>query len=251
MMYLVFFMLGLFVGRILHIIIKCLTEQKNFFSCSWRHHRHLRPYFFDLLLSIVAKTPSSESCRYCCSLFSLRKLIEELLTSFLFIQCFAIFGSSVHLFKGLLFTSFLIVISFIDYDTSLIYDKVLLPMAVIGATLNIIIGKIMLIDMFSAAMFGGLIFLMVAIIGKDGFGGGDIKFMACIGLWLGISHTILAIFLSFILGGTVAAFLIAFKIKTISDKFPYGPYIALASFITLLYGDSIISWYWKWAFMVK
>jgi len=55
----------------------------------------------------------------------------------------------------------------------------------------------------------------------------------------------IAVILSLILGGFGAAILLLIKRKTITDTFPYGPYIAIASFISMLYGDCILTWYWN------
>ena len=116
-------------------------------------------------------------------------------------------------------------------------------MATIGVAINLFTGDIKALNMLSSALVGGGVFLLLAIISQGGFGGGDIKFMACLGLWLGIKSTFITLLFSFILGGIGAALLILLKRKTVKDKFPYGPYIAAASFITMLYGDAIINWY--------
>ncbi|MHC1717117.1 MAG: A24 family peptidase [Acidaminococcaceae bacterium] len=250
MMYLICYVIGMVVGSLLYIIIDCLTKQQILIlriSCARCHSRLL---LYDLI-PVIGHIISSGRCRRCGQLFSIRKPLIELLTGFLFVLCFTILGASMQLLKALIFTCFLIVISFIDYDHSLIYDKVLLPMAAVGVISNIVIGAIKLPNMLIAALLGGSIFLVLAIVSKGGFGGGDIKFMACVGLWLGFKYTILVVLLSFIFGGLGAAILLLFKKKTIIDKFPYGPYIAMASFITLLYGDFIVTWYWNWAFHVK
>lgn len=250
MMYLICFVTGLFVGSVLYIIIDCLPKQQMLFSRTFCARCHSRLQFYDLA-PVIGHIISSGRCQHCGQLFSVRKPIIELVTGFLFFLCITIFDPSMQLVKALLFTCFLIVISFIDYDHSMIYDNVLIPMAVFGVAINLFIGDIKTQNMLFAALLGGSIFLMLAIISKGGFGGGDIKFMACIGLWLGLKYTILAVLISFIFGGLGAAILLLLKKKTITDKFPYGPYIAMASFITLLYGDYIVTWYWNWAFQVK
>ena len=127
----------------------------------------------------------------------------------------------------------------------LIYDKVLLPMLISGFVFNIYCSSVSWPNMLSAALLGGSIFLLLIVVSKGGFGGGDVKFMACIGLWLGLKYTILAVILSLILGGFGAAILLLIKRKKITDTFPYGPYIAIASFISMLYGDCILTWYWN------
>lgn len=212
MLYLICFVIGMFVGNILYIIIDHLTK---------KHGKQL---------------------------FSVCKHFVELLTGFLFVLCLTILGPSMQLLKALLCISFLIVISIIDYQHGLIYDKVLLSMAAVGVIFNFNIEDIRLPNMFFSALLGGSILLILAIISKGGFGGGDIKLMACLGLWLGLKYTIITLLLSFIFGGLGAVILLLLKKKTITDKFPYGPYIAMASLITLLYGDSIVTWYWNWTF---
>lgn len=250
MTYVICFVLGMFVGSILYILIDRLPQEQRILTSILCARCHSRVRLYDLI-PIIGHFISNGRCRHCGQLFSVRKPIVELLTGFLFLLCYVVLGSSIYLFKALIFTCFLLVISFIDYDFSLIYDKVLLPMAIVGTILNIIIGGITLTNMFVASIIGGSIFLILAIVSKGGFGGGDIKFMACIGLWLGLKYTILAVLLSFIFGGLGAAILLLLKKKTITDKFPYGPYIAMASFITLLYGNSIVTWYCNWALQVK
>lgn len=244
------FVLGIIAGSILKICIELLSKHKSIFaqlSCS---RCKARFQIFDLI-PLISYLSLRGRCRYCGFHISLRKPFIELLTGLLFVLCLYAIVPSIHLVKALALTCFLIVVSIIDYDYSLIYDNVLIPMAVIGVAVNLFIGDIKTLNMLIAALLGGSIFLMLAIVSKGGFGGGDIKFMACIGLWLGLKFTILAVLLSFIFGGLGAAILLLLKKKTIADKFPYGPYIAIASFITLLYGDSIVAWYWNWAFQVK
>lgn len=250
MLYTLYFTVGLVIGSVLNLLIKFIPKQKKMFEQiqSARNSSQLCP---GLIVPVIGSFVSGKQCRDCGSSFSSRRTFVELLTGILFVQCLYSIVPSIYLYKTLVFTCFLIVISFIDYDHSLIFDNVLIPMAIIGVAFNLFIGDIKTLNMFFSALLGGSIFLLLAIVSKGGFGGGDIKFMACIGLWLGLKYTILAVLLSFIFGGLGAAILLLLKKKTITDKFPYGPYIAMASFITLLYGDSIVAWYWNWAFQVK
>jgi len=249
-LYILYFTIGLFIGSVLNLLINFIPKQKNIFEqiYSARNSSLLCP---GLMVPVVGSLISDKHCRNCGSNFPPRRFIVELLTGFLFILCLYSIVHSIYLFKTLVLTCFLILVSFIDYDHSLIFDNVLVPMALIGGAFNLFIGDIKTLNMLFSALLGGSIFLLIAIVSKGGFGGGDIKFMACIGLWLGLKYTVLAVLLSFMFGGLGAAILLLFKKKTLSDKFPYGPYIALASFISLLYGDSIAALYWNWAFQVK
>jgi leader peptidase (prepilin peptidase)/N-methyltransferase len=74
-------------------------------------------------------------------------------------------------------------------------------------------------------------------------GGGDIKFAAALGLWVGWKLTLLTLFLSFMLGGAGGVIVLLLSVKGRKDYIPFGPFIAAALFISILYGNDIIAWY--------
>lgn len=242
MLYILYFAVGLLIGSILNMLINFLPKHNNISAeiQTPRNSSRLRPA---VMVPVIGCFISGAQSRDCGSNFSFRRPFVELLTGLLFVLCLNSIVPSIDLFKALALTCFLIVISFIDYDYSLIFDNVLIPMAAIGVTINLFTGDLKALNMLFSALIGGGVFLLLAIISRGGFGGGDIKFIACLGLWLGIKSTFITLLFSFILGGIGAALLILLKRKTVKDKFPYGPYIAAASFITMLYGDAILNWY--------
>jgi len=98
------------------------------------------------------------------------------------------------------------------------------------------------------SVLGGGIILLIVILSRGGMGGGDIKLFAAVGMFLGVRLTILAMLLSFIFGSLVGLILIMLKLKNMRDAIPFGPFIALASIVSLLSGDKLISWYWALLF---
>jgi leader peptidase (prepilin peptidase)/N-methyltransferase len=74
-------------------------------------------------------------------------------------------------------------------------------------------------------------------------GGGDVKFFAALGVWFGWKLTVLALFLSFFIGGFAGGLLLLFKLRGRKDFIPFGPFIAAAAYVTMLYGPAIIRWY--------
>ena len=90
---------------------------------------------------------------------------------------------------------------------------------------------------------GGGLPLLIAIFFRGGIGGGDIKLLAVVGWFLGLKLTCLSLLLSFLSAGFVGLMLMVLKIKGIKDTIPFGPFIALGSFISLLVGEEIIAWY--------
>ena len=74
-------------------------------------------------------------------------------------------------------------------------------------------------------------------------GWGDVKMAGMIGLMAGFPNVIVAVFGGIILGGLMAIFLLATRKKTRKEGIPFGPYLSLATIITMLWGTEIIHWY--------
>ena len=200
-------------------------------------------------------------CRFCQSPISPRYAAVEVLTGFLFAFVYYKIGLGLELIKALIFISFLLVITFIDYDCQLILDKVLLPMGLIGILINLLFMHsdviatvcslpfplfVNSIDWISQligfAVGGGLLFI-IAMVSGGGMGGGDIKFAAVLGLWLGWQMNLLLLLLAFLMGGIVGIILIMTRIKSRKDYVPFGPFIAIAAGIVYLYGIELLAWY--------
>jgi len=96
------------------------------------------------------------------------------------------------------------------------------------------------IAMFLATAFIGSIY---AITKGKGMGLGDVKLMLPLGLLLGWPKVLVALFLSFIIGAIVALFLLAMKKKKMGQVIPFGPFLVLATVISLMWGNQIFAWY--------
>lgn len=204
------------------------------------------------------------NCRHCGSSISFRYPAVELLTGFLFLFCFNEFGLGPELYKALILTSFLIVITYIDYDHQLILDKVVIWLAGTGVVINLFINYVNILgnyaginmffyveyisfmDMLFGALLGGGLLLIIAVASRGGMGGGDIKFAAALGLWLGWQYTLMTLLLAFLLGGVFGVIILALKIRGRKDVIPFGPFIALGAWISLLYGVDLLKFYIRW-----
>jgi len=107
---------------------------------------------------------------------------------------------------------------------------------------------IMRVDDLLLAIMG--MFLSVLFIGSlwfftkgKGMGLGDVKLMVPLSLLLGFPSTLVALFLSFILGGFIGGILLLFKKKKFGQVIPFGPFLIMGTFISLIWGDQILSWY--------
>jgi leader peptidase (prepilin peptidase)/N-methyltransferase len=130
----------------------------------------------------------------------------------------------------------------------MIPDVISLSGIVIGLILSFLVPYMSFINSVLGALVGGGIILIIALVGskifkKEAMGGGDVKLTAMIGAFLGWRYTIISLFLGFFLGALTGIILIMTKIKKREDAIPFGPFIALGSIITLLWGEKILSWY--------
>jgi prepilin signal peptidase PulO-like enzyme (type II secretory pathway) len=92
-----------------------------------------------------------------------------------------------------------------------------------------------------AAGFGFL--LLLAVLVPGGMGMGDVKLSAVLGLFLGLNYIGMAMIFSFLLGGLVSAVLLVMRAVGRKQHIPFGPFLSLGAYITLLYGWEIWVWY--------
>lgn len=237
--------LGLVIGSFLNVCIYRLPLNKSIVfppSHCTNCKQRLRPLDLVPILSFLFL---KGRCRYCGTRVSIRYPLVEILTACLYIWCFEVIGFSEELLKAFILTSFLIVITYIDYDHQLILDKVLIWFAGVGVVINFYTHSLSVFDMAVASLVGGGILLIIALASRGGMGGGDIKFAAALGLWFGLKITMLTLFFSFLLGGLGGVLVLLFKLKSRKDLIPFGPFIAIAAYISMLYGNMIIDWYVK------
>lgn len=129
--------------------------------------------------------------------------------------------------------SLLMLMTFTDFEQYIIFDVMTLPFAIIGAIycwqmhLNFLNHVI-------ATLVGGGIFLLLAVVTKGALGGGDVKLIAALGLWLGCVDLLNVVLIGSIAGGIVAIILLITKKKDRKSYFAYGPYFILTAVYFLL-----------------
>lgn len=259
-----FLLLGLIIGSFLNVCINRLPQNQSIITPP-SHCPNCKQQLKPLdLIPILSWLFLRGRCRYCETPISFRYPAVELLTGILFLFCFNQFGLGPELFKALILTSYLIVITYIDYDHQLILDKVVIWLAGTGVGINLFINYInvltnyagistffyveyiSLVDMLLGALLGGGLLLIIAMASRGGMGGGDIKFAAALGLWLGWQYTLMTLLLAFILGGVFGVIILALKIRGRKDVIPFGPFIAIGAWISLLYGVDLLKIYIRW-----
>lgn len=187
-------------------------------------------------------------CQHCHVPISMRYPLVELLTGLLFALLAWHFGWSVQLAGYLAMTAALIALAFIDADTQLLPDDLTLPLLWGGLLFNLWTGTVALDDAVLGAVAGYLSLWLVywlfkLLTGKEGMGYGDFKLLAAFGAWLGWSMLPLIILLSSLVGAIVGVVMILLARLGRGQPLPFGPYLAAAGWIALLWGKDIVSWY--------
>lgn len=187
-------------------------------------------------------------CRNCKAPVSLRYPFVELLTAAASAAVAVHFGFTLQALFALIFTWALIALIFIDYDTQLLPDDITLPMLWLGLILSLFSIFVDAQTSIIGAVAGYLSLWMVYQLfklatGKEGMGFGDFKLLALIGAWLGWQMLPVVILLSSVVGAIVGISLVLFRKHNKDHPIPFGPYLAAAGWIALLYGEEIVDQY--------
>jgi leader peptidase (prepilin peptidase) / N-methyltransferase len=187
-------------------------------------------------------------CRSCSAPISARYPLVELLTALLSVVVASRLPADPSLLAYLLLTWVLVALTFIDLDKMLLPDPLTLPLLWAGLLVNLIWQKVPLADAVIGAMAGYLVLWSLywafkLFTGKEGMGYGDFKLLAALGAWLGWQALPLILLLSSLVGAVIGIALIVSRRQAHSNPIPFGPYLAIAGWVALLWGDSITTWY--------
>lgn len=250
----VVFLYGIVIGSFLNVCIyripkgeKIGLERSHCTSCG--HHLGVLD-----LVPILSYIASRGRCRYCKEKYSSRYALVELLTGVIFVAIYANMGISVVSVLMMILASILVVITFTDIDHMIIPNKVVLFGIISGLIANGLYIYTGLYPYINKVWYSGLIgglapclllfilsWISTKIYGEEGgIGMGDVKLFIPIGLFLGWGYGLLSLWLSFIIGAVVGVVLLVTKKKGRKDHIPFGPSIAVATLLTILYGQSIL-----------
>lgn len=183
-------------------------------------------------------------CRACKAPISPRYPLVELLTGLLSALMVWSFGSGWIGLAALAFTYALVAMTFIDFDTQLLPDDLTYPLLWLGLLVNLNGTFVPLREAVIGAAAGYLVlwsiyWLFKLVTGKEGMGYGDFKLLAALGAWLGWTMLPTIILLSSVVGAIVGISLIVFARHGREKPIPFGPYLAAAGLIALLFGGPI------------
>ncbi len=129
-----------------------------------------------------------------------------------------------------------------EIKTGLIPDIITIPGAVIGLAVHAVVTNTALIEAVLGVIVGGGVFFLVSVLSGGGLGGGVMKLGAMIGAFLGWKLTALGIVMSIIGGGGSAFCWSRWRGKS-SRTIEFGPFLAIASLLSLFWGERLLGWY--------
>ncbi|MFO1258457.1 MAG: A24 family peptidase [Gammaproteobacteria bacterium] len=189
-------------------------------------------------------------CSQCKQAISIRYPLIELLTALLTGVVIWHFGLQWTSLFAIILTYSLIALAIIDFDHQLLPDSITFPMLWLGLLLSVFTIFSSPTQAIYGAVLGYLILWSVywifkLITKKDGMGEGDFKLLAMLGAWMGWEALPAIIFISACSGAIVGILLMVFKHHPRHKPIPFGPFLALAGWITLLWGDKLTQGYFR------
>ncbi|RJF97742.1 prepilin peptidase [Noviherbaspirillum saxi] len=262
--------LGLLIGSFLNVVIHRLPKMMQRESDNYVAHESGKPLphtdRYNLMvprsccphcghkigalenIPVLSYLALRGKCIQCKAPISPRYPIVEALTGALSAFLVWRFGSGAAGLATLLFAWLLIAMTFIDADTQLLPDDLTLPLLWCGLLINLNGVFVPLDEAVIGAVAGYLslwsvYWLFKLVTGKEGMGYGDFKLLAALGAWLGWKMLPIIILLSSLVGAVVGIALIVFARHGRNNPIPFGPYLAAAGVIALLYGKSLAQAY--------
>ncbi|MED3562201.1 A24 family peptidase, partial [Bacillus xiapuensis] len=197
------------------------------------------------LIPVISYVIQRGKCRNCKTRISPIYPIMELLTGIMFAASLYFIGWSGELVIALTLVSLFIIITVSDIYYMIIPDRILLWFAGIFLIERIIWPLTPWWDSLLGMIFGFLLLFVIALLSNGGMGFGDVKLFAVIGFVLGVKLVILSLFFSTLIGAVVGSLAIVYKIVKKRQPIPFGPFIAMGTFVAYFFGRDIIEIYFE------
>lgn len=206
-------------------------------SLSWREN-----------IPVVSYLLQGGRCIACHAPIALRYPVVELISGLLAAVVGWQYGLGWPMIGALLLTWALIVLSWIDIEHQLLPDTITVPFLWLGLCANLYglytdLESSVLGAMVGYLLLWGVYQIFKIVTGKEGMGYGDFKLLAMLGAWLGWQSLPIIIILSSFVGASIGIGLTVFKSRDKDQPIPFGPYLACAGWIALLWGDAITGLY--------
>lgn len=261
------FLLGLLVGSFLNVVIYRLPLGRSVVSPPSACTNCNTPLHPAMNLPVASYLLQGGRCRFCGSGYSFRYAALELTTGLFFLAASLRFGVfEVEFWKTVVLFCLCLTVFFIDYDHWIIPDEINLAGVLLGlgfslaapltppAALDELLGFSLpsVVMSLAGVLFGLLFFWSIQVVGlalakQEAMGGGDVKFAALIGAFLGPAAALWAFLGSFFLGALFAVPMLVARKGGGKDPIPFGTFMAVAAVLVAFYGtDSLLAPFQDW-----
>lgn len=235
---------GSFLNVIIYRLPRGMSLLKPASSCP---HCQRKIKFYDNI-PLVSYLILGGQCRYCRGKISLSYPLVEFLTPLGLLLLYQQHFLSFFFFASSLFLSALIVLGFIDFYHQILPDEITLSSLLLAVVYSFFRPDLRLTQALIGAVVGAGFLLFVygvyyLLRKKEGLGMGDVTMMLMIGAYLGWPQTLLTLILASFMGALVGVFFILFKKKNLQFSLPFGSFLSVAAFVSLLWGQKIIGTY--------
>lgn len=237
------FIFGLVIGSFLNVVGLRVPARQSIIVPRSQCSVCSRPLSLLELIPVISYICLKGTCRTCHTPISPLYPLIELSTALLFAAAFSIFNDLLSLITAWITIALLMIIIVSDIAYMIIPNKVLIAFAGVYIAIWFFLPGPLKADALAGAALSTFVLVPVAICFAGGIGGGDIKLFLLLGFIFGWESFLLLFTLSVWLAGAAGSIgLAAGKIKR-GQPFPFGPFIAAASLLTLFYGDFLIHTY--------
>ena len=187
-------------------------------------------------------------CRQCGEAIGWRYSVVEATTSGLFVAAVATFGLGVEGVIGATFCCLLLVLALIDLDHMILPDRLTLPGIVVGLLIQPWWPRTSWRSALLGALLGAGVIVAINAVWwllrrVQGFGLGDAKMLAMIGIFLGPEGVAVTLLLATFSGSLLGLYLIARRRIDLTGKLPFGTFLAMGATAALFYGPRLLDWY--------
>jgi leader peptidase (prepilin peptidase)/N-methyltransferase len=239
-------LIGLVVGGVMNLLADVLPDRRKKIStpncpaCG-------QPRSAIQSLAVVAFLMGKRHCPSCGRPIAWRNPIVELSLAALFALLYNVYSADlIKLVLASFFTSVLLLVTVTDFEHRLIPDRAMLPSILIAALVSPLwFGPGWYLALVGGAIGYGFFWITVQLgerfLGRGAMGWGDVKLAAFVGLITGFPGILTALVITIIAGGVISLILLITRIVNLKSGIPYGPFICLGGFITMLYGQQIMT----------
>jgi len=242
------FLFGLITGSFLNVCIYRLPRSRSIVypGSMCTQCQNAIPWYDNI--PVFSYILLGGKCRVCRTPISFRYPMIEILSGLMASALFLKFGLSPETLIYFVFTSTLLVVTFIDIDHRIIPDGISLPGIAVFFIASFFLPGMTWLDSITGILAGGGALFAIAwgytaVTKKEGMGGGDIKLLAMIGAAIGWKGVIFTIFVSSTAGSLIGIIVMLLSDKNMKMAIPFGPFLSIGAMAHIFFGPELISWY--------